>query len=204
MIIYGASGHAKVIIDILNSMNCQAIDFVIDDDPSIINIKGLNVCNSFTEEMIGMELMVAIGNNGIRKKIVEKVSNPFIKAIVHPSAIIFEDIKIGNGSVVMPNATINSSSIIGDHCIINTGAIIEHDANFSDFVHISPGATITGNVNIGEGTQIGAGATVIPGVSIGKWVTVGAGAVIINDIPDYAVVVGSPGKIIKYNRVENE
>ena len=204
MIIYGASGHGKVIIDIVNSMNGQAIDFIIDDDPSIINIKGLNVLHSLTDEMTGKELIVAVGNNRIRKKIVEKVSNPFIKAIIHPSAIISEDIKVGKGTVVMPNATINSSSIIGDHCIINTAATIEHDANFSDFVHISPGATITGNVNIGEGTQIGAGATVIPGVSIGKWVTVGAGAVIINDIPDYAVVVGSPGRIIKYNNVENE
>ena len=67
-----------------------------------------------------------------------------------------------------------------------------------DFVHIAPNTVITGNVNIGEGTQVGTGAAVIPGVKIGKWASIGAGAVIIEDVPDFAVVVGNPGKIIKY------
>jgi acetyltransferase EpsM len=54
-------------------------------------------------------------------------------------------------------------------------------------------------VFVGEGTQVGIGACVIQGVKIGKWATIGAGAVIINDVPDYAVVVGNPGKVIKFN-----
>lgn len=97
----------------------------------------------------------------------------------------------------MANVSINPSASIGNHCIINTGSIVEHDCVLSDFVHISPKAALAGNVFVGEGTQIGIGAAVIQGIKIGKWVTVGAGAVIIKDIPDYAVVVGNPGKIIK-------
>jgi len=50
-----------------------------------------------------------------------------------------------------------------------------------------------------EGPHVGAGAVVIPNIIIGKWVTIGAGAVIIKDIPDFAVVVGNPGRVIKIN-----
>ena len=74
---------------------------------------------------------------------------------------------------------------------------MDHDCSLEDFVHICPHATLCGNVSVGEGTQIGAGATVIQGIKIGKWCMIGAGAVIIEDVPDYSVVVGVPGKVIK-------
>ena len=85
-----------------------------------------------------------------------------------------------------------------EFCIINSGAVVEHDVRLGDFVHIAPNAVLTGNVTIDEGTQVGTGASVIPGIKIGKWASIGAGAVIIEDVPDFAVLVGNPGKIIKY------
>ncbi len=204
MIIFGASGHAKVIIDIVKSIGKKSIDFVLDDDRSINKIQGFEVKHDFDESMVSQDLVIAVGNNMTRKKIACKISNPFSEALKHKSAVVSENVLINEGSVVMPNAAINSSVVIGKHCIINSGAIIEHDTQIEDFVHISPGSTITGNVKIGEGTQVGAGATIIPGVSVGRWVTIGAGAVIINDIPDFAVVVGNPGRIIKFNKLDNE
>jgi acetyltransferase EpsM len=69
-----------------------------------------------------------------------------------------------------------------------------------DFVHISPNAALAGNVKVGEGTQIGIGACVMQNIRIGKWAIIGAGAVIIRDVPDYAVVVGNPGRVIKRNQ----
>ena len=76
---------------------------------------------------------------------------------------------------------------------------MEHDCKISDFAHISPNAALAGNVEVGEGTHVGIGASVIQGIKIGKWATIGAGAVVIKDVPDFAVVVGSPARIIKYN-----
>ncbi len=73
------------------------------------------------------------------------------------------------------------------------------DCVIGDFAHIAPNVSIAGNVSIGEGSQIGIGASIVQGVTIGKWAVVGAGSVILDDVPDYAVVVGVPGKIIKYN-----
>jgi acetyltransferase EpsM len=71
----------------------------------------------------------------------------------------------------------------------------------ADFVHISPNAALAGNVKVGEGTQVGIGACVMQNITIGKWATIGAGAVIIRDVPDYAVVVGNPGRIVRMNQL---
>jgi acetyltransferase EpsM len=97
----------------------------------------------------------------------------------------------------MHGAILQADVQIGVHCIINTGASVDHDCVIDDYVHISPHTTLCGNVTVGEGSHIGAGATIIQGIKIGRWVTVGAGTVIIRDVPDYAVIVGNPGRIIK-------
>lgn len=203
MIIYGASGHAKVIIDIINSKDKNSIDFIFDDR-SIVKLLDYKVHHNWIDELRDQKAVIAIGNNYIRKKISKEISNSFSEYRAHNSAVISEKVEIGIGTVIMANVVINSTVKIGSHCIINTAAVVEHDVNIEDYVHISPSATITGNVQIGEGTQVGAGATVIPGIKIGKWVTIGAGSVIINNIPDFSVVVGNPGKVIKLNKLENE
>ena len=203
MIIYGASGHSKVIIDIVESMAEETIDLIIDDNPNIQEVLGYTVKHDskYHQNQI---VVIAIGNNQIRKKVADRYDFRYSKALIHKNASVNKDVNLGEGTVVMAGAVINPSAIVGDNCIINTNAVVEHDVKISDFVHISPGVVITGNVEIGEGTHVGAGASVIPGVKIGNWVTIGAGTVILQDIPDFAVVVGNPGKIIKYNNFENE
>lgn len=194
MIIYGASGHGKVICDILKKLKLDNIIFIDDADKgnSFYNFPLFKTDNY---QIQNEKLIIAIGNNSIRKKISLKYQY-FGKAI-HPSAEISESCQIGEGTVVMANVTCNADSKIGRHVILNTSCSVDHDCNIGDFVHISPNVSLAGNVKIGEGTHIGIGASVIQGINIGKSVTVGAGAVIIKDIPDGATVVGVPGKIIK-------
>ncbi|GHA30385.1 acetyltransferase [Salinimicrobium marinum] len=197
MNLYGASGHTKVIIDIVKSKNGQ-IDYVFDDNPEIKSILGYEVVNYPTEEMLKSKLnVIGIGNNRIRKKVADSLKGGVHPYISHLSAVISASAEIGDGTVIMANATINSEAQVGKHCIINTGAVVEHEVILEDYVHISPNASIAGDVQIGEGSHIGIGSSVIQGLTIGKWVTVGAGAVIIEDIPDYVTVVGNPGRIIK-------
>lgn len=197
--LYGASGHCKVIIDILKSGKI-IVNAIVDDNPLVNFVSNVPVFQaSKTIISSESEFIVAIGNNIIRKKIVSNLKTSFFKAI-HERAIVSERAKINSGSVVMAGVVINSDAKIGRHCIINTGAVVEHDCEIDDYCHISPNASLAGNVMIGEGTHIGIGACVIQGVKIGKWVIIGAGSVIINDIPDFAVVVGNPGKIIKFNK----
>jgi len=196
--LYGASGHAKVIIDALKGASDNALT-VIDDNPKSTHILGIPIAHAAEIDLNTLKnVIISIGNNKVRKKISAMLDATYVNAI-HNSAVISPFSKIGKGTVVMAGACINPDAVIGDHCIINTGAVVEHDANIANFVHISPSASLAGNVAVGEGTHVGIGAVVIQGVSIGKWATIGAGAVIIKNVPDYAVVVGNPGKIIKYN-----
>lgn len=200
MILFGASGHAKVIIDVLERSG-QTIDFLVDSNPGLTSLLGYKVYTADRAPVCDQPVIISIGNNAIRKRIAQESPDVFGKA-THPKAVIDSRVQVGRGTVVMANAVINSSTQIGEHCIINTKASVDHDCKIGNFVHVSPGATICGGITIGEGSQIGAGATIIPNLTIGKWVTVGAGSVIIRDVPDGAVVVGNPGRIIKIKNVE--
>ena len=192
MFLYGASGHAKVIIDILRANN-EIVEGLFGDNEAIHDLLGYPVLHS--SSVLG-PLIISIGNNQIRHKIVESLSVEFGTAI-HPFSIISETIKIGVGSVVMQGAIIQSCSNVGQHCIINTGASIDHECVIEDYVHISPHCTLCGNVQIGEGTWVGAGTTIIPGVKVGKWSVIGAGSVVTKDIPDNVLAVGNRCEIIK-------
>jgi len=197
MILYGASGHAKVIMDILlkNKVNITAI---IDDNKNLKEIFGFKVDQEENVE-INQNVIISIGNNKTRELITDRLKNINYGIAIHPKAIIDETSFINKGTVIMANAIINSSVKIGKHCIINTNAVIEHECIINDFSHISPSATLCGNVFIGKGTHIGAGAIINPNIKIGKWCVIGAGAVVIKDIPDNVTVVGNPARVIKQN-----
>jgi len=194
--IFGASGHAKVIMDILK-LNKIAIRNLYDDRApfELLGYNVLSLDNNLTKTS---KFIVAIGNNGIRRKIVEDVLNKVSFAVaIHPNATIDTTSFLGNGTVVMANCVINASVQIGRHCIINSAAVIEHDCIIEDYVHVSPNATLCGNVRVGAETHIGTGVIIIPNIKIGKNVTIGAGAVVIKNIPDNVTVVGNPARIIK-------
>lgn len=201
--LYGASGHCKVIIDILLCSSMK-IGSIYDDDLNKKEILTFPIKHSSLFDLNDSDnLILSIGNNQVRKLLSSKLKAIFFTAI-HPSSVISSFSSISDGSVVMAGVVVNPEVRIGKHCIINSGAIIEHDCVIEDFVHVSPNASLAGGVTVGEGSQVGIGAKVIQGVKIGKWVVVGAGTVVISDVPDYAVVVGNPARIIKYNTIENE
>jgi sugar O-acyltransferase (sialic acid O-acetyltransferase NeuD family) len=193
MYLYGASGHAKVIIDILKSHGKDIIG-LIDDNVLINELLGYPV---YHEVGTKLPLIISIGDNKTRKKIAEQLSGICFETAVHASAIVSDTCSIKEGTVVMQGSIIQSCSEIGRHCIINTGASVDHDCHVNDFVHISPHATLCGNVTVGEGTWIGAGTIIIPGVRIGKWCIIGAGSVVTKDIPDYVLAAGNRCKVIK-------
>lgn len=194
MILFGASGHSKVVLDILISKGIQ-VSMIVDDHPKINNIFGIPVrANSGLDTTD--DAIISIGNNRVRKLISEKHPFNYISAI-HPNATVSEFSEMGAGTVVMANAVINPDVKIGKHCIINTSSVIEHDCHIGDYAHISPNASLAGNISVGEGSHIGIGAAIIQGIKIGRWATIGAGTVVLKNVPDFATVVGNPGKIIK-------
>lgn len=193
MYLYGASGHAKVIIDILEASG-EKIDGLVDDNPEVVQLQGYPVSH---ESKYLSPFIVSIGVNTIRKKMVEKLDGVRFGKAIHPSAVVSPSASIDEGTVVMQGAIIQADVRIGKHCIINTGASVDHECIIGEYAHISPNSTLCGNVQIGEGTWIGAGTIVIPGVRIGRWSVIGAGSVVTKDIPDGVLAVGNRCKIIK-------
>lgn len=203
IVIVGDGGHSKVITDLITTQKDDQIVGYLDDKYKEIIVKNyqffapLSTVHKLRELFNDIKYIVAIGNNEVRKQIVQLLNlpNDFYATIQHKSAQVSPSAKIGIGSIIMANTVVNADSQIGNHSIINTGAIIEHDNQLGDFVHISPHATLTGSVVIDEGVHIGAGATLIPHVRINEWAIIGAGATVINTIPAYTTAVGTPAKV---------
>lgn len=199
MILYGASGHCKSVIDILDSIN-EPISFIYDDNPKTDNLLSIPVRKFDDKNGISDEKwIISIGNNSIRQKLSGKLEVSYGNLFHKTSSISVRSL-IGQGTVVMALAVINAGVEIGEHCIINTAAVIEHDCLLAEFVHVSPNSSLAGEVTVGEGAHIGIGACVLQGIKVGKWAVIGAGAVVNKDVPDYAVVVGVPARIIKYSQ----
>ena len=196
MYLYGASGHAKVIAEILLENGIE-IEGVFDDDTSFTSFFNLPFLGTLSDMDLNSKLIVSIGDNVIRKTITQKLSTIFGKAI-SKNAHISSSASIDEGTVIMKGVSINADTTIGKHVILNTNCSIDHDCRIGDYVHVSPNAALAGNVIVKEGTHIGTGVCIIPGIIIGNWTTIGAGTVVLKNVPDNAVVVGNPGRIIKY------
>lgn len=193
MILYGASGHGKVVASFSTDVH-----FFFDDNNGIELFAGKKV-HLYSSSISKNELIViTIGDNRIRKNLAENITHKF-GTVIAPSSEIDTSVIIEEGSQILHGVIIQCSATIGKHTIVNTGASVDHDCTIGDFCHIAPQVTLCGNVEVGEGTLVGAGSTVIPGIKIGKWCTIGAGSVIISDIPDHSTVVGNPGRVIKIN-----
>ena len=190
IIIIGASGHGRVVADIVRRTGDNIYGF-LDDDLSKPNVIGkIDDCRKFLDKFF----IIAIGNNEIRKCIAEKYSDLNYYTAIHPMAVISSDVQIGKGTVIMANAVVNASARIGNHCIINTSAVVEHDNVIEDYVHISPNVTLCGAVAVGEKTHIGAGVTVRNNLHICGDAIIGAGAVVVNDILKPGQYIGIPAK----------
>lgn len=198
MILYGARGQAKVIYDLILSNN-QLLEYLVDDQPPESFPHHLEIFLPTKELLLNKKVIIAVGDNKIREKIYHEIKAwCMFETMEHHSAYVSRFVEIGQGTVIMPKVCINAEVKIGMHCIINTASVIEHESVIEDFVHISPNAALAGNILIKKGAHIGLGASIIQGVTVGENAIVGAGTVVLTDVPDYAVVVGNPGRIVRF------
>lgn len=201
--LFGASGHGKVVKDILNA-NGVKVEAFVDDNLSVDECAGRIVLH----DAKGLSpMIVSIGVNKIRRIVVDRLlANAKVcgydlefATAIHPFAIISPTAKIGEGTVVMAGALINAEAVIGKHCIINTGATVDHECVIGDYCHIAPGVHISGDTKVDEGSWIGVGSCIIQGLHIGKNCMIGAGSVVVRDIPDNVVAYGNPCRVVKDN-----
>lgn len=197
VIIIGASGHGKVIADIVLKSKDRLIGF-LDDDENVKECDGYSVLGKTTDytNYLNAYFVIAIGNPETREDFANKMTGK-VKwyTAIHPSTQISSmNVSIGEGSVIMANAVINSNTTIGRHCIINTSAVVEHDNKINDFVHVSVGAKLGGTVEIGKSTWLGIGCTINNNIRICDHCMIGAGAVVVSDISESGVYIGVPAK----------
>ena len=190
--IVGASGHGKVIADIALLNGYSEIVF-LDDDDSKTECAGWPVVGKSTEASEG-EVFVAVGDPDIRKRLLEFYSDREVPILIHPNAVVAQDVKMGTGTVVMAGAIINPGSRLGRGVIVNTSSSIDHDCYVGDYSHISVDAHLCGNVVLGSKDWVGAGAIVINNINICGDCIIGAGATVINNIEDMGTYVGIPAK----------
>ncbi len=204
VIILGAGGHAKVLIDALLASSA-VITGIVDPNPMLAgaNILGVPVLGG--DDVVDgvppsqVQLVNGLGSVSlptIRQHLYERFKGLGYNfaTVVHPSAVVASDVVLGEGAQVMAGAVIQPGCRIGINSIINTRASVDHDCIIGDHAHISPGVTMSGGVTVGECSHVGTGATVIQGLSIGTGCLIAAGAVVTKDIFDGAKVRGVPAR----------
>jgi sugar O-acyltransferase (sialic acid O-acetyltransferase NeuD family) len=208
IVIIGSSGHAKVVIDIVEQQGRYRIAGLLDlyrtvgeqtlgyqvlgqeeDLPQLTKIHSIQGC------------IVAIGDNFIRSKVATRVKEisphmPFVSAI-HPKASLAKDVSIGEGTVIMAGVSVNPCCSIGRLCILNTNSSLDHDSIMEDFSSLAPRATTGGNCRIGGYSAISIGGVLIHGVHIGEHTVVGAGSTVLKHIKSFSVAYGTPAKTIR-------
>jgi len=202
--ILGAGGHAKVVCDALRrslvrTHGAEIVGFFDDDrarwGQTLMGVPIHGPIERLPDVPVD-RVIVGIGDNAVRRRLAEWVAARGYRLVnaIHPTAVIGEDVTIGEGVAIFANVVVNPGSSIGDHVILNTGAIVDHDCQVGDGAHLAPRATLAGGVIVGEGTFVGTSAAIVPYRKVGRWAVIGAGTVVIDDVPDDVVAVGVPAK----------
>ncbi|MFA5339654.1 MAG: acetyltransferase [Candidatus Omnitrophota bacterium] len=210
ILLIGAGGHCKVVLDLLLSTKEYGVAGIIDikgrlgDRILDVPVSGsdLDLPRFFKKGVRYCFITVgSVGDTRLRVKLynLAKKSGFTFPNLISPHALVSSYALLGEGNFIGPRVTINAGSQIGDNCILNTGAIVEHDCNIGDFVHLSPGSVLSGGVSIGSHSHIGTGSIVIQNVKIGERTVIGAGSVVTGDIRKGMVAYGNPCKEKKTN-----
>lgn len=198
IVVIGASGHGKVVCDVLQSMGERVAGFADDARPKGETVLGLRVLGD-TAWLASTRARVAlgIGNNEQRRAIAERLeaAGCSLMTAIHAAATVAPTATIGAGAVVMARAVVNPDASVGRGAIINTGAVVEHDCIVGPFAHLSPTAALGGAAKVGALAHVGLGGVVLPLVSVGERTVVGAGAVVNRSTPDDVVVRGVPARL---------
>ena len=202
VVVWGAGGHGKVIVDaLLASESCDVVG-ILDDDPAKAGTRLLGIAvlhspgglRSLLNILDFDGVAIGIGDNYVRDKKFRESGLCGLAPmnVIHPNAHLSRFVELGVGVTILAGAVINPGTMIEDNVCVNTAASIDHDNHLEKGCHVFPNATLTGGVRIGEFAYVGSGAVVAPNLIIHKYSQVGAGAIVLKDVPEGVVVAGSP------------
>lgn len=186
----GAGGHAASIADALRGVADLAAVVGQSSRSWAVPLLGSDAAGVAWATEHGALVLVAIGDNAARMRIVDAVPRELLMAAAAATATVAEDVTLGPGSVALHHAHVGPGASIGAGVVVNTAAVVEHDCVIGDGAHVAPGACVLGEASVGPGALIGSGARVLPGRTVGAGAVIGAGSIVSKDVADGTVVVG--------------
>lgn len=206
--LWGAGGHGNVVLDAVRQQGIYEPVAFLEDG----TVKRAQNSRCGLPILCGREHLARLRSDGVEGMVIAIGEEPTrvtlatiaveagfeLCTIVHPSAVICADVRIGAGAVVFAGAVVQTGSQIGDNVVVNTCASVDHDCRIGDGAQLAPRVVLGGWVSVGDLSFVGIGATVINQIAIGRNSVIGAGAVVVRNIPDHSVAYGVPARIVRH------
>lgn len=212
VLIVGARGHARSVVDVIKAENRYRIAGLIDSFqmPGTVCfgckiMGGEKDVPGICDELEVRHIFIAIGDNfqrwSMAQRLRKEISGVCLISTVHPTAVVGSDVGIGEGTVIMPRVVIAGGSKIAEGCLVNTGALLDHEGRMEAWSSLAPGVVTGGHLCLGERSAVGLGACIREKISVGHDTVVGMGSVVTRDIPDNVVAYGAPCRVIRHRQL---
>lgn len=207
--IIGGGGHGREVLDVVEALNAtgrgawNVLGFLDDGHPDLdlLERRGARHLGP-TDRLadLAAPYVIAIGDGGVRRRIDERFRRAGLESptLVHPSATLGREVRLGPGTVVAAGARLTTNVTVGRHVHVNVNATVSHDVVLGDYVTVSPGVNVSGAVVVGDEVLLGTGAVLNQGLRIGSRTTVGSGAVVTRSLPADVTAVGVPARPVTY------
>ncbi|HEY4000083.1 MAG TPA: biotin/lipoyl-containing protein [Candidatus Xenobia bacterium] len=198
VIIFGAGGHAAVLVDLLRQSLALEVHGIVDDAPGREPLLGVKVLGgrACLADVRGAGVDLALNAVGGIQTLDTRVAifTALAEAgfacpgVVHPTAVVDPSAVLDDGHQILALSYVGSRVRLGFGVLINTSSVVSHDCVVGDYSHIAPGALLAGGVTVGAETIVGMGVTTTLGMRIGSRCRIGNGCTLLADVPDGAVV----------------
>jgi UDP-perosamine 4-acetyltransferase len=200
ILVYGAGGHAKAVMEMVQAIGAHQIAGILDDNPALAgkSVLGIPVLGGRGLLPLLRQKGLSLAANGVggildiavRVRLFEMLAQDGFDfpPLAHPRATVEPSATLGEGVQVFANAYVGSSTLLHPRCMVNTGAIVSHDCEIGEYTHIAPGAMLAGHVHVGKRSLVGMGVTTAIGIKIGDGVRIGNGAIVYADVPDKTIL----------------